>query len=204
MKEKTSQEVDAELVERVKNGDNEAFSDLYTKYKGKLNYTLLKIINSPEDAEDLTSETFAKAFERINDYSTEYCFSTWLFNIGKNATFDKVRSLKRREPLIKNTISMDAPIKDDSGEEFSAFIESKTLNPLEKMERTEKHDMIREAVAGLNPTYRRLIELNYFGEMTYKEIAKEMDKPSGSVKAQLYRGKEELRQELKNNPDFIL
>ena len=86
MKEKTSQEVDAELVERVKNGDNEAFSDLYTKYKGKLNYTLLKIINSPEDAEDLTSETFAKAFERINDYSTDYCFSTWLFNIGKNAT----------------------------------------------------------------------------------------------------------------------
>lgn len=202
--DKTSQEIDLELVELAKSGDQTAYEKLYAKYKGKLNFTILKMVNSPEDAEDLMMEAFAKTFSRLEEYNSDYCFSTYLFNIAKNLTTDRHRALKRREQLNKNIISMDATTRTEQGDEVKVTLKSESLSPEEIIERDEKHAILREAVKKIRPTYRKLIELNYFEEMSYKEISDALDKPSGSVKAQLYRAKEELREVLNEDPDFIL
>lgn len=201
---KQNKKTDQELVQEALLGNQSAYTNLLNRHKGPLNFTLLKMVHSPEDSEDLTMVAFTKAFERLHEYNPEYNFSTWLFNIGINGTIDFIRGLKRRETLIKNTFSMDARAKTEEGEPISVGIKSKLLTPEEIILQEEKYSNLRRAVKNLRPTYKNLLELYYFEEMSYKEIAHELNKPSGSVKAQLYRAKEELRFLLDTNKEFKL
>ena len=93
---------DYELVLRAtKDKDQQAFSDLMDKYKDPIYYMLLKMVNNNDDAEDLTLEAFGKAFNRLNQYTPNFAFSTWLFKIATNNCIDFLR--KRR----KNVMSID-------------------------------------------------------------------------------------------------
>ncbi|VAW16006.1 RNA polymerase sigma factor RpoE [hydrothermal vent metagenome] len=176
---------DYTLVQAALNGDEKAFTRLLSRYKDAIFFMLLKMVNNKNDAEDLTLEAFGKAFNNLHQYSPSYAFSTWLFKIASNNCIDFLRKKRGVHVSIENSQSSnngEQPIK----------IKSKEPNPEEKLIRIQKAILLRKVVRRLKPRYQVLVELRYFREFSYEEIAKELDLPLGTVKAQLFRAREML------------
>lgn len=176
---------DYELVQKALQGDEKAFARLLSRYKDTIYFMLLKMLNNRSDAEDLTIEAFGKAFKNLHQYSPTYAFSTWLFKIASNNCID---FLRKRKGI---TISIES---DDEHSEMSEVsrIKSKDLNPEEKLIRKQKAILLQKVVRRLKPHYQKLVELRYFREMSYEEIAEELNLPLGTVKAQLFRARQML------------
>ncbi|HCQ29046.1 MAG TPA: RNA polymerase subunit sigma-24 [Flavobacteriales bacterium] len=174
--------------------DERAYAELMMKYRDTIYYMMLKMVGNEEDAEDLTLEAFGKAFNRLHQYSPSYAFSTWLFKIASNNCIDFIR--KKRI----STLSLDQPMNgdDDNSSDFSDSITNNNLDPEEKFIRKQKIRIMREIVDQLKPRYRELIILRYFREYSYEEIADHLELPLGTIKAQLYRAREQLYQLMKN------
>lgn len=186
-------EMDYELVIKARDkGDQQAYASLMNRYREPLYYMLLKMTGSTTDAEDLTIEAFGKAFKSIDTYTPDYAFSTWLFRIATNNCIDFIR--KKRAP----TVSMDNLYTDIDGENVAINIPSENLDPEEIIIDRQKKETMREIVAKLKPHYKILIELRYFDEKTYDEIAEQLQIPIGTVKAKLFRAREFLSQMIKD------
>lgn len=200
-------EVEAHLTDKAKrdyrlvlsareNGDQKAYAELLNNYRDSLYFLLLKMTNNPTDAEDLTIEAFGKAFRKLDQYSPEYAFSTWLFKIAANNCIDFLRKSKR-------IVFADAQGEDHGDDDYQVEIAATSLDPSEKVIEKQKIQLMREVVEKLKPHYRNLIELRYFKEWSYEEIATELDLPLGTVKAQLFRSREFLYQILKHDEEKI-
>jgi RNA polymerase sigma-70 factor (ECF subfamily) len=158
---------------------------------------MFKMVKHAEDADDLTIEAFGKAFSRLDQYSPSFAFSTWLFKIASNNCIDFIR--KKR---IKVT-SMDTGITTDDGEVLYVDARSSTMNPEETIIHGQKVVHMRMLVSKLKPRYRELVEKRYFEEMSYEEIAAELNLPLGTVKAQLFRARDFLATMMENTKDSI-
>ncbi|NBC83294.1 MAG: sigma-70 family RNA polymerase sigma factor [Bacteroidetes bacterium] len=187
--------LDYELVKRAAKGDQKAYADLLGKYRDAIYFMLLKMVNNPSDAEDLTIEAFGKAFKNIQQYTPNYAFSTWLFKIASNNCIDFIRKKKA------NMISLDE--HDDEQDRAPTDIQASSLDPEESLMKQQKVDLMRSIVSKLKPRYRRLIELRYFKELSYEEISEELELPIGTVKAQLFRARELLFNILKTSNQKI-
>jgi RNA polymerase sigma factor (sigma-70 family) len=177
---------DLELVKLAREGDEYAFARLMNRYKDAIYFMLLKMVNNRADAEDLTIEAFGKAFTNLHQYSPQFAFSTWLFRIASNNGIDFLR--KRRA----NTVPLENPDTDRKDSEYNPNFKSETLSPEEKYIRQQRANILRRMVSRLKPRYRMLVELRYFKEYSYDEIAKELNLPLGTVKVQLFRAREML------------
>lgn len=173
------------LVEKALQGNQKAYADLLDRYRDTIYFMLLKMVHNKNDAEDLTIEAFGKAFKNLEQYTSDFAFSTWLFRIASNNCIDFLR--KRRAI----TVSIDENF-DVEENEFSYNIESKELNPEEGFIKSQDSKYLEEIVKKLKPRYRELVELRYFKEYAYEEIATKMNLPLGTVKAQLFRARELL------------
>ncbi|CAN5753165.1 sigma-70 family RNA polymerase sigma factor [soil metagenome] len=177
--------------------DQKAYAELMGRYRDSVYYMLLKMVNNKDDAEDLTVEAFGKAFKRLSQYTPNFAFSTWLFRIATNNCIDFIRRKR------KNTFSIDQPMEDDEGGEMVMDLRSDTLDPEQHIMKKQKIMMLRELVDKLKPRYRTLIEMRYFQELSYEEIATQLELPLGTVKAQLFRAREFLYNVLKNTQGKI-
>jgi RNA polymerase sigma-70 factor (ECF subfamily) len=188
--------VDLVLVDQAMNGDQKAFAELLDRYRDAIYFLLLKMVNNKSDAEDLTIEAFGKAFKNIHQYTPNFAFSTWLFKIATNNCIDFIRKKKA------NLVSIDQSAEDVEGTFNSptANLQSNNPDPEENLIKEQNIKLIQEVVAKLKPRYRHLIELRYFREYSYEEIAEELKLPIGTVKAQLFRARELLYNILKNLP----
>jgi len=186
---------DYKLVQLAIKGDEKAYAELLERYKDAIYYMLLKMVNNKNDAEDLTIEAFGKAFKNIEQYTPNYAFSTWLFKIATNNCIDFIRKKKA------NIISIDSD--DSSGEMSPPSLQSNTLDPEADMIKNQKVNLMRGVVHKLKPRYRKLVELRYFKEYSYEEIAQELNLPLGTVKAQLFRARELLFNILKNKDQHL-
>lgn len=189
---------DYELVQRALNDkDERAYAELMERYRESIYFMLLKMVNNKDDADDLTIEAFGKAFKRLKQYTPQFAFSTWLFKIASNNAIDFIR--KKR---IK-ALSLDSGFRNDDGDEMEIAVTDGKPDPIEALQKKERVEMMREVVTRLKPRYRQLIELRYFEEYSYDEIAQELDLPLGTVKAQLFRARDFLYQIMKNTKDRI-
>ena len=185
---------DYQLVRNaIDTGDQKAYAELMSRYKDSIYFMLLKMVNNRDDADDLTIEAFGKAFKNIRQYTPDYAFSTWLFKIATNNCIDFIR--KKR----KQTFSIDKGLETDDGGELTIDIRSSQPDPEENMMKKQKVLMMRDVVERLKPRYKKLVELRYFQERSYEEIAEELNLPLGTVKAQLFRAREFLYQIMKNS-----
>lgn len=182
---------DYELVQKALQGDEKAFARLLARYKDAIYFMLLKMVNNRNDAEDLTLEAFGKAFKNIHQYSPTYAFSTWLFKIASNNCIDFLRRKKGTYVAIDNN-------SDSVQNNETVRLKSKEPDPEEKLIRQQKAILLHRVVRRLKPRYRTLVELRYFREYSYEEIAKELELPLGTVKAQLFRAREMLFKMIEN------
>jgi RNA polymerase sigma-70 factor (ECF subfamily) len=190
-------QADLVLVDAAIKGDQKAYADLMGRYRDSIYFMLLKMVNNKDDADDLTIEAFGKAFNKLHQYTPNYAFSTWLFKIASNNCIDFIRKKK------KLTYSLDKGIQGGDGGEIMLQVPSNTLDPEENYIKGQKEILMRSIVEKLKPRYRTLVELRYFKEFSYEEIAKELDLPLGTVKAQLFRAREFLYNILKNSKEKI-
>ncbi|MBK7887736.1 MAG: sigma-70 family RNA polymerase sigma factor [Bacteroidetes bacterium] len=189
---------DYKLVRKaVDNGDQKAYAELMSRYKDSIYYMLLKMVNNRDDAEDLTIEAFGKAFRNIRQYTPDYAFSTWLFKIATNNCIDFIR--KKRKLML----SIDRGFENEEGQDVSLEVRSDGPGPDDVMMKKQKVMMMKDVVDKLKPRYRRLVELRYYQELSYEEIAVELNLPLGTVKAQLFRAREFLYQIMKNSEYVI-
>lgn len=185
------------LIESAKKGDEKAYAELMQRYKKPVYHMILKMVRNVDDAEDLTIEAFAKAFKNLKKFNPEFTFSTWLFRIATNNCIDFIRKKKIE------TMSIHTTFKDESGDSVDIDIKDGNLNPQEEAIKSEKIDIIQAIVTKLPPKYQILVRLRYFQELSYEEIAEEIDAPLGTVKAQLHRARELLYDLVKNRKDHI-
>lgn len=185
---------DLPLVAAALAGQAKAYEQLVQHYRKSVYYTVLKMVRQPADADDLTSEVLVKAFRHLPRYRPDHAFSTWLFRIATNHGIDLLR--RKRLP----TLSLPAGPPTGSGEETRWEVSDPDPTPYETCVRQQRAEVAREAVSRLPPKYQRLVRLRYFDELSYEEIAVELQIPLGTVKAQLFRAWELLLDFLKHSP----
>ncbi|MFM6975645.1 MAG: RNA polymerase sigma factor [Sphingobacteriaceae bacterium] len=181
---------DYALVLRALDGDQKAFAEIMDRYKDAIYFMMLKMVSNKEDAMDLTVETFAKAFEKIDAYKPEFAFSTWLFKLASNNSIDYIRRKK------VTVISLDQ-LSEKEGLDKNLFIQYEGLNPEEKSIKKQQQNHLKEVVSKLPNRYRILINLYYFEELSVEEIALQLDLPKNTIKGQLSRGRDLLSNILK-------
>lgn len=183
--------VDDELLLAAKNGDQKAYTALMEKYKKSVYHLILKIIRSPEDAEDLLIVSFAKAFDHLDQYSSDFAFSTWLYKITSNTCIDFLRKKKI------DKVSLE--IQENTVLDSLNF--STNTDPEKDLIRLQRIDKLKHAVSSMDEIFSRVIALRYFKEYSYEEISEELDIPIGTIKVQLHRAKKILLDKIIHEKD---
>ena len=171
-----------QTIVKASTGDQKAFSQLLDHYWPEVYHFQLKRTRNENDAEDITIQTFARAFDKIDTYDPQYGFNTWLITISKNLHVDLLRKRKRNvlEQRENNANEAMKRVLDESPSAEDQLIIEQNLKTL------------LENIRKLKTAYQQVIELRFFREMSYAEIAQELDEPVGNVKVKLLRAKKLL------------
>ncbi len=188
---------DIELVQKALAGDQKAYATLMLRYKDSIYFLLLKMVHNEDDANDLTIEAFGKAFSNLSKYTPEFAFSTWLYKIALNNSIDFIRKKK------VETLSLFELKEGEQGESFRIDVQSSAPDPEESYIKKQRNKLLRAVIEKISPKYRVLIELRYYDELSYEEIAEETGLPLGTVKAQLFRAKGLLFQILNGSKEHM-
>lgn len=186
-----SSKADLVLVDRVKGGDQQAFKELFEKYKQPLYYHILKMVHRSDVVEDLQQEVFLKAFDNIYSYNSGFAFSTWLYRITTNHTIDYLRKKRLK------TMSIDDPIKTKDGE-VGIDVPDEDAESDDLVMQKQRSAIIKQALESLPEKYRMVIQYRHMEELSYQEIADLMDLPLGTIKAHIFRAREMLYKYLKD------
>ncbi len=169
-------------IEKAKTGDQVAFTYLLDHYWNEVYGFMLKRTENETDSEDITIETFSKAFDKIATYNPEFQFNTWLIAIAKNVHIDMLRKKK-------STVFVE--ITDE--EDHQAYNIADTTPSIEDALITEQNlSRLLQFIKELKPHYQEVIQLRYFQEMSYQEIAEQLNEPLSNVKIKLLRAKKLL------------
>lgn len=178
-------------IEKAKMGNQIAFSTLLDMFWNDVYYFQLKRTQNENDAEDITIQTFSRAFDKITTYDESYEFKTWLITISKNLHVDLVRKQKRNvlEKSAYNTDAAISSVLDDTPSVEDQLIIQQNLASL------------LQHIKELKPAYRQIINLRYFNELSYADIASELDEPMNNIKVKLLRAKKLLAEIIKDKND---
>lgn len=170
------------IIEKAINGDQVAFTTLLDMYWNEVYGFMLKRTENETDAEDITIETFSKAFDKIANYNPEFQFNTWLIAIAKNVHIDMLR---------KKKISLFVDMNDE--EDHQAYNVADTTPSAEDKLITEQNlSRLLAYIKELKPHYQEVIQLRYFQELSYQEIAEQLAEPLSNVKVKILRAKKLL------------
>jgi RNA polymerase sigma-70 factor (ECF subfamily) len=184
---RTQAEGDLRLIARVAEGDLQAFGELYRRYQPRLNRFLFNIVRKPQIVEEVLDDTLMVVWERADRFKGESKLSTWIFAIA----YRKAMKALRR---------YDAPIEDHGAETR----QSPDANPEEEYEQARLHSLIRVAMGSLSSDHRAVVDLTYFHDLSYREIAEIMDCPVDTVKTRMFYARRHLRQHLAGElPDWV-
>ncbi len=171
-----------DAIEKAKMNDQIAFNFLLDTFWNDVYGFQLKRTENENDAEDITIQTFSKAFDKISTYNSDYEFKTWLITISKNIHIDLVRKQKSR---ISNTY------KNSNEDDFYDIIDE-SPTPEDKVITEQNLAKLLRDIKKLKPHYQEVINLRYFQELSYKEISTQLNEPINNVKVKLLRAKKLL------------
>ena len=181
------------LVKAAANGSESAFETLVTENQKLVYNVALKLTGDPEDALDVSQETFLKAYRNLSSFRFESRFSAWLYRLAYNASMDLLK--KKR-----GTVSLTA--EDEEGEERELAIADTAPTPEESLEREETRRAVREAVARLPEDKREIIVMREFSGMSYSDIADALGIEEGTVKSRISRARAALAEILSEYGTF--
>ncbi|WP_375436035.1 RNA polymerase sigma factor [uncultured Hymenobacter sp.] len=184
---------DIALIQAALAGQAKAYEDLLARYRKPVHYLVLRMVKNAADADDLTQETFAKAFRHLARFTPDFAFSTWLFRIATNHTLDFFR--RKKLP----THSLQASVLGGDGDPLFLEVADRNPNPQEALIQAQRKELVQHLVRQLPARYALVVRLRYFDELQYEEIAVQLALPLGTVKAQLFRARELLLDLVKNN-----
>ena len=186
---------EAVFIDKLKTGDEAAFVTLIDRYSGAIYALLYRLTENPEEAADLTQDTFFRAVRSIKAFRGESGIKTWLFRIAINESRNRFRWWKRRKRDL--TISIDANI-GDSETRFSDTLAGTSVSPEDAALSHEREYAINVALTEIPEVYREAIILSDVEGMSYVETADALGIGIGTVKSRISRGREELRRRLKD------
>ena len=166
-------------IKRILEGDTNLFSVFLERYSRSIHSLIVRIIPSNEDAEELTQDTFLKAFRKLDTFKGECSFSTWLFRIAYNTAISATRKKKYIFPVIDD--SMLQHVSDETID--LVFGDDEDENRLQQLE---------EAITKLNVEDNTLITLYYSVNKSIAEIAGMMEQTNDNVKVKLFRVRKKL------------
>jgi RNA polymerase sigma-70 factor, ECF subfamily len=178
-----------EAIQKAKQNDQKAFNYLLDVFWDDVYGFQLKRINNENDAEDITIQTFSKAFDKIATFNDDYKFKTWLITISKNIHIDLIRKEKK---IISQSISTD-----ESDTIYQVLDESPS--PADKIITEQNLAKLLRDIKKLKPHYQEVINLRYFQELSYQEIANTLNEPMNNVKVKLLRAKKLLAEIIQKN-----
>lgn len=174
-----------ETIRKAKEGNQIAFSRLLDMFWNDVYGFQLKRTENENDTEDITIQTFSKAFDKIHTYNDTYVFKTWLIAISKNIHIDLVR--KRKKSLLDSRSNSEA---------ITSALDASPSMEDQLIQEQNLADLLRD-IKKLKPHYQSVINLRYFNELSYAEIATQLNEPMNSVKVKLLRAKKLLSEIIK-------
>lgn len=171
-----------QIIKKAKNNDQSAFNALLDFFWNDVYGFQLKRTENENDAEDITIQTFSKAFDKIGSYSEQFEFKTWLFTISKNIHIDLIR---KRKSSFQNRA------RHNDTDNFYDIIDE-SPSPEDKLITEQNLAKLLRDIKKLKPHYQEVINLRYFQELSYKEISEELNEPISNVKVKLLRAKKLL------------
>jgi len=175
-------------IEKAKKGDQVAFTFLLDFFWNEVYGFMLKRTQNETDTEDIVIETFAKAFDRIATYNPEYAFNTWLIAIAKNVHIDLLRKKKS---------SLFIEITDEQNQQAYNIADSSPTAEDELIKEQNLSSLL-ECIKQLKSHYQEVIQLRYFQELSYQEIAEQLNEPLNNIKVKLLRAKKLLADIIRN------
>jgi RNA polymerase sigma-70 factor (ECF subfamily) len=183
---------DAELVARVQKGDRVAFGLLVEKYRRKIERLIGRLIRDPAEVEDLTQETFIKAFRAIDAFRGDSAFYTWLYRIALNTAKNHLVSARRQVETLTTSV------EDDEGEHFELLdTQGSDETPERLLLSREIAETVQVAINDLSEELRTAIQLRELDGLSYEEIAQAMGCPIGTVRSRIFRAREAIAQRLR-------
>jgi RNA polymerase sigma-70 factor, ECF subfamily len=180
---------DAETLRRCREGDERAYREIVERYQRQVFSVAMRMVRSAEDAEDLTQDTFVRMFKAIDRYDPTRPFVAWLMTIVSRLCIDHIRRRKVRPvPLVR----------EDAGthEEQTIDVEDPGLKPDEITSHHEEEQRTQQLIDSLPPHYRIVVILRHQQDLSYEEIARNLELPIGTVKARIHRARELLKQRI--------
>ncbi|MDP5060288.1 MAG: sigma-70 family RNA polymerase sigma factor [Maribacter sp.] len=174
-----------ETIRKAKEGNQIAFSRLLDMFWNDVYGFQLKRTENENDTEDITIQTFSKAFDKIHTYNDTYVFKTWLIAISKNIHIDLLR--KRKKSLLDSRSNSEA---------ITSALDASPSMEDQLIQEQNLADLLRD-IKKLKPHYQSVINLRYFNELSYAEIATQLNEPMNSVKVKLLRAKKLLSEIIK-------
>jgi RNA polymerase sigma-70 factor (ECF subfamily) len=187
---------DNSLVKEFISGNDEAFTQLVTKYKDSITNYLNMMVGDYDIAVDLCQETFLRVYRSIHRYSNLYQFSTWIYRIATNLAIDEIRYRKRRGQVFYKNILGNRKTSDKEGHEFE--LRDARRSPRDEMLRKESSQVLGDAIRSLPEKYRTAFIMKEVQELPYEAIAKVLNCSAGTIKSRLHRARELLQRKLEH------
>lgn len=185
-------EADAQLVERVQNGDKHAFELLVAKYQRRVLRLISRLIRDPAEQEDVAQEAFIKAYRALPQFRGESAFYTWLYRIAVNSAKNFLATQGRR-PRTTGDFQTD-----EDGESFDAIdVVEDNNTPDAVLHGRQVADRVNSAIDALPEDLRTAITLREIEGMSYEDIAQAMDCPIGTVRSRIFRAREAIAEQLR-------
>lgn len=175
---------DRHLVARARRGSQAAYRELVERHQASVYNLISRIVRDPGTAEELTQDTFVKAFGALHTFDPSYRLITWLLRIAHNTAIDHLR---RRRP---DTVPLDSGGEGPPSE--ALLVDRSQRTPLELAEQADLRRVLDWALAQLRPEYRRLVVLRYLEDLSYEEMVEVVGLPLGTVKSHLHRARAEM------------
>lgn len=184
---------DHELIERTKNGDEDAFAVIVGRYRNPITNYLYRFLNDYEEAVDLAQETFVRVYYAIDRYHTGYAFSTYIYRIATNLAISELRRRKRRK-----LFSLTGLFQGEGDDEVEFQPADERPLPDKNVVDSEQDRVIAKAIAALPEKYRVPIILRDIEGRTYEEIAIILELGLGTTKSRISRARGLLKEKLKH------
>ena len=173
------------LIDACLRGDQRAWDAIVQRYRRKIFNVAYTFVGRHEEAEDLTQEIFLRVFRALDTFDRRANFTTWIISVSRNLCIDHFRRVRRERETMDRRVDASALSPVAPG-----------IDPLGRLERLDRRELLRDALKALPETLRVAVMLRDLQELSYQEIAARLGVPDGTVKSRINRGRRELARQV--------